>query len=97
MLKHVVGVLQTHLRAYEPVIRLGGDEFVCTLSGATIEQARERFDDITAELSVTPGDGSITVGFAQLAEGDSPMDLIDRADNELITARGQNRPRRSRD
>jgi hypothetical protein len=34
-----------------------------------------------------PGDGSITVGFAQLARGDSPMDLIDRADRQLIAAR----------
>jgi diguanylate cyclase (GGDEF)-like protein len=87
MLRHVVGVIQTHLRSYEQVVRLGGDEFVCTISDATIESVRERFGEITAQLSVTPGDGSITVGFAQLAKGDSPMDLIDRADGELIAAR----------
>jgi hypothetical protein len=29
-----------------------------------------------------------SIGFAKLAQGDSPMDLISRADNELIDARG---------
>jgi diguanylate cyclase (GGDEF)-like protein len=89
MLKHIVGVLQTHLRSYEQVVRLGGDEFVCTISDASIETVRERFDEIAAELRLTPDDGSITVGFGQLAQGDSPMDLIDRADNELIAARDE--------
>jgi diguanylate cyclase (GGDEF)-like protein len=87
ILKHIVAVLQTQLRSYEPIVRLGGDEFVCTISGTTIENVRERFAQITAQLSLTPDDGSITVGFAQLTRGDSPMDLIDRADNELIAAR----------
>jgi diguanylate cyclase (GGDEF)-like protein len=87
MLKHIVDVLRTQLRSYEPVVRVGGDEFVCTISGTTIERARERFAQIVAQLSLTPDAGSITVGFAQLARGDSLMDLIDRADRQLIAAR----------
>lgn len=87
MLKHIVDVLQTNLRSYESIVRLGGDEFVCTISDATIESVRQRFDEITAELTITPDDGSITVGFAELARGDSPMDLIDRADSGLIATR----------
>jgi diguanylate cyclase (GGDEF)-like protein len=87
MLKHIVGVLQKHLRAYEQVVRLGGDEFVCTISDTTIETVRERFAQITTELSLTPDHGSITVGFAQLADRDTPMDLINRADRQLMAAR----------
>jgi diguanylate cyclase (GGDEF)-like protein len=87
MLKHIVGVLQTQLRSYDPVVRLGGDEFVCTISGTTIESVRERFARITAQLSLTRDGGSITVGFAKMARGDSPMDLIDRADRQLIATR----------
>jgi diguanylate cyclase (GGDEF)-like protein len=87
MLKHIVGVLQTQLRSYEPVVRMGGDEFVCTISGTTIATARERFARIITQLSLTPDNGSITVGFAQMARDDSPMDLIDRADRQLIEAR----------
>jgi diguanylate cyclase (GGDEF)-like protein len=86
-LKHIVAVLQTQLRSYDPVVRLGGDEFVCTVSGTPIESVRERFAGIMARLSLTPDDGSLTAGFAQLAPGDSPMDLIDRADRHLIAAR----------
>ena len=83
MLKHIIAVLQSQLRSYEPIVRLGGDEFVCTISGTTIERVRERFARIVAELGLTPDDGSITVGFAELARGDSPLDLIDRADRQL--------------
>jgi diguanylate cyclase (GGDEF)-like protein len=90
MLKHIVSVIQTHLRSYGQVIRLSGDEFICTIPGATIESVRERFGQITQELNVTPDDGSITVGFAQLAPGDSPMGLIDRADSDLIAIREAN-------
>jgi diguanylate cyclase (GGDEF)-like protein len=96
MLKHIVDVLQTNLRSYESIVRLGGDEFVCTISDATIGNVRQRFDEITAELTITPDEGSITVGFAELARGDSPMDLIDRADSELIATReAQRRDRRA--
>lgn len=84
----------THLRSYEQVIRLSGDEFICTISDATIESVRERFGQITQQLNITPDDGSITVGFAQLVQGDSPMDLIDRADSDLIAARNTQRPAR---
>jgi diguanylate cyclase (GGDEF)-like protein len=94
MLKHIVEVLQTNLRSYEPVVRLGGDEFVCTISDTTMESARQRFDEITAELSLTPDDGSITVGFAELERGDSPMDLIDRADSGLIESRNSSSRKR---
>jgi diguanylate cyclase (GGDEF)-like protein len=87
MLKHIVDVLRTHLRSYEPVVRVGGDEFVCTISGTTIDRARERFARIIEQLNLTPDDGSITVGFAQLARGDSSMDLIDRADRQVMVAR----------
>jgi diguanylate cyclase (GGDEF)-like protein len=94
LLKHVVGVLRANLRSYEPIIRLGGDEFVCALSDATIETVRKRFDQIAAQLRLTPGEGSITVGFAELEEGDSAMDLIDRADRGLMASRGSRGPRR---
>jgi diguanylate cyclase (GGDEF)-like protein len=97
MLKHIVSVIQTHLRSDGQVTRLSGDEFICTISDATIESVRERFDQITQELNVTPDNGSITVGFAQLAPGDSPMALIDRADSDLIAIReGNGHDRRAR-
>ncbi len=97
MLKHIVDVMRTQLRSYEPVVRVGGDEFVCTISGTTLERARERFARIIAQLSLTPDGGSITVGLARLVQGDSPMTLIDRADAQLLAAReARNQTQRTR-
>jgi diguanylate cyclase (GGDEF)-like protein len=87
ILKHMVNVVQ-NLCSYGSVVRLGDDQCVCTISDTTIENVRERCDEITAQLSLTPDDGSISVGFAQLVRGDSPLDLIDRADRGLIASRG---------
>jgi diguanylate cyclase (GGDEF)-like protein len=87
ILKHIVNALQTSLRSHESIIRLGRDEFVCTISDTSIENVRQRFDEIIEELSLTPDDGSISVGFAELVRGDSPMDLIDRADRRLVASR----------
>lgn len=50
LLKHVDGVLQSHLRSYELIIRIGGDEFLYALSNATIETIRLRFTEITDQL-----------------------------------------------
>jgi diguanylate cyclase (GGDEF)-like protein len=97
ILKRIVNVLQANLCSNQPIIRLGGDEFVCSISDTSIENVRQRFDELIAELSLTPGDVSISGGFAELVRGDSPMDLIDRADRRLIASRdtqtrnGQNR------
>jgi diguanylate cyclase (GGDEF)-like protein len=87
ILKHIVNVLETNLRSHGSIIRLGSDEFVCTISDTSIENVRQRFDEIVAELNLTLDDGSISVGFAELVRGDSPMDLIDRADRRLVASR----------
>ena len=96
ILKHIVNVLQANLRCNQSIIRLGGDEFVCTISDTPIEDVRQRFDELIPELSPTPGDVSISVGLAELVRGDSPLDLIDRADRKLIASRDtQTRNRQS--
>jgi PleD family two-component response regulator len=68
-------------------MRYGGDEFVCVLPNADLDQIRRRFDDVSSELGRGPAHGSITAGFAKLAEGDSAMDLINRADKDLLARR----------
>ena len=61
------------------------------MSDATIEAVRGRFAQISAELSQAGGGGSITAGFAAFVSDDSPMDLIERADVDLLAARAQRR------
>lgn len=69
MLRHVVEVLQSNLRSYESVTRLGGDEFVCTMSDTTMDDARQHFDEINAELTATPDEGSINRGAGRTRAG----------------------------
>lgn len=91
-LEHVVDVFREHLRSYEPIVRLGGDEFACAMSDTTIENVRSRLDKISVELADGAEDISISVGVAALMPGDTPMDLINRADTSLLRTRRKERP-----
>jgi diguanylate cyclase (GGDEF)-like protein len=91
ILRNTVGVLQAHLRSYELIVRLGGDEFLCAMSEATIADVRGRFDRITSALSGQSGGGGITVGFGELHPDDGPMDVVARADRDLLAVRGRAR------
>jgi diguanylate cyclase (GGDEF)-like protein len=88
MLQRVVTAIRRQLRSYDLIVRIGGDEFLCALSGATQENARERFAAVQAALATGANPSEIKVGFATLSSGDQPADLIERADAELpITPR----------
>jgi diguanylate cyclase (GGDEF)-like protein len=86
MLARVVAALRSNLRPYELIVRVGGDEFICALSDAGIDDARRRFDQIAQQLAVDPSVPAITAGFAELIEGDSATDLVERADREFLSA-----------
>jgi diguanylate cyclase (GGDEF)-like protein len=87
LLRRVVSAIRDQLRSYDPIVRLGGDEFLCVMSGATIENARERFCAVQAALASDPDPSEIKVGFAALADGETAADLIARADADLPTSR----------
>ena len=84
MLQSVVHAIREQLRSYDLIVRLGGDEFLCVMSGATIEESRQRFAAVRATLA---GDSDhqyeIKVGFALLEPAESAAQLIERADAEL--------------
>jgi diguanylate cyclase (GGDEF)-like protein len=95
LLRTVADCLRRAMRPHDLVMRYGGDEFVCVLPNADLAQIRQRFCDVSAELREGPTHGSITTGFAKLGEGDSAMDLINRADRDLLAQRqrvGGSRP-----
>jgi len=83
LLQRAVDGIRDHLRSYDLIVRIGGDEFLCVMSGATIEDAQQRFSVIQAGLAAEADPCSIRVGFAALAPEDSSAELIRRADAEL--------------
>jgi diguanylate cyclase (GGDEF)-like protein len=87
LLQRAVHAIRGHLRSYDTIVRVGGDEFVCVMSGATIEDARQRFDAIHHALAGDRNPCEITVGFAALTPQDSATELIARADADLLTQR----------
>ncbi len=88
LLVAVADSLRACLRSYDLIMRFGGDEFVCVLPRACVETVRERFLEVSKALAAGVNGGSITVGFAELDNGDSPEDLIRRADQDLLAHRG---------
>jgi diguanylate cyclase (GGDEF)-like protein len=89
LLRRAVGAIRDHLRSYDVVVRIGGDEFVCVMSGATIDDARQRFDAVHAALAADPDPCEIKVGFAALMPEDSATELIERADADLLNRRAE--------
>ncbi|HUY83870.1 MAG TPA: GGDEF domain-containing protein [Steroidobacteraceae bacterium] len=87
LLQHAVRGIRGHLRSYDLIVRQGGDEFLCAMSGATVDDARQRFRSVRAALAEDPDPCEIKVGFAALAPDDSARDLIERADADLPSSR----------
>jgi diguanylate cyclase (GGDEF)-like protein len=87
LLRHVAGALVSRLRDYDMVIRYGGDEFVAVMNGLTAEAAAARLRSINSVLRTMSNEASMSVGVAELQPGDSPADLVRRADEALYRAR----------
>jgi diguanylate cyclase (GGDEF)-like protein len=86
LLRNLVVLLRSKLRPYDPVVRWGGDEFICTISGADLDDARNRFEEIRLALAENGG-APVSVGLAALGEGDTLETLVERADTSLLESR----------
>ncbi len=89
LLQSVVAAIRSNLRPYDPIVRYGGDEFVCALSNADLDGARRRFAAIRDTIRQADATGSITVGLAALAPGDTLQDLVARCDAALYRAKAR--------
>jgi len=91
LLREVGSALRHGLRSYDVLVRYGGDEFVCALPGARLDDAERRFSDVGNLLSSAIAGASVSVGLAELREGDSLDDVIGRADREMYDRRRSRR------
>jgi diguanylate cyclase (GGDEF)-like protein len=98
LLVAVVATIRSKLRSYDPIVRFGGDEFICAFSDFNLEGVRQRFDEIGSALGETHEGRSISVGLAELGEGDRTLDdLTARGDAALYEQkRRRNEERRRR-
>jgi GGDEF domain-containing protein len=74
---------------------MGGDEFLCAFSDTRVEQVRQRFDEIGAELARARKPAFITVGFSELGPRDARDEVVARADADLLAKRGAARAPRN--
>lgn len=100
VLMATASVLHDELRGADLGVRHGGEEFLVILPGASSEQARraaERIREGIAAFSVEVPDTSLrvtaSIGIATLAEGESPDELVARADVALYGAKSAGRNR----
>lgn len=94
LLRQIIDTTRDHFRSYDLIVRLGGDEFVCGFLDLTIDEVADRFAQVNQDLAETQK-ASVTVGLAQLEEGNSLAALMERADEALYRERGR-RPRPDR-
>jgi diguanylate cyclase (GGDEF)-like protein len=87
LLRDVVHAIQEHLRSYDPIVRVGGDEFVCALADASIEEARRRFEGISATIKELRPAAAISVGFAAMRPSETLAHLAARGDEDLYEAK----------
>jgi diguanylate cyclase (GGDEF)-like protein len=90
VLQTVVRAIRTRLRSFDPIIRYGGDEFVCGLGGTDLAEAKRRFESIGTAIEAEAR-VAISVGYAELAAGDTADALTERADAAMLAGRAARR------
>lgn len=95
VLKQIAQELNRHLRQSDILARFGGDEFVVALPEADSAQAgrvAQKLRGISLVGSWNEGfplgPVTLSVGLAQFRAGESPQQVIERADEDLYATRG---------
>lgn len=95
VLAEVAALLKSHFAGAGMAARYGGEEFAVLVPDATLEQARLQCEFLRQGIAVLPigivVSGSI--GVAQYRRGETPGELIARADHALYRAKNAGRDR----
>lgn len=96
VLRAVALALRAAVREADLPARYGGDEFVVLFPHTRLETARQVCERIRAQVAALRWDAATTslrvgasIGVAQAEPGDTPADLLRRADAEMFRAKGR--------
>jgi GGDEF domain-containing protein len=84
--------MRSQLRSFDPITRYGGDEFVCGLGGIDLGEAAIRFESIASAIQGSIGVG-ISVGLAELRDGETADELTERADVAMLAVKATHHAR----
>lgn len=87
VLREVGLAIRQNLRSYDIAVRYGGDEFVCALPGAALDDAAQRLQDVTRQLSAAVADAKVSFGLAQLRPEETLEQVLARADADMYARR----------
>jgi len=87
LLHQVVETVKAHVRPYDVIVRYGGDEFLCAMPNLTKAGAKRRLNRITALLSAANEGHSISFGLAECEPEDGILEVVSRADEDLLKTR----------
>lgn len=90
-------LISEHVRNVDIVGRYGGEEFVVICPNIGLEQAEVVAEKLRAEIQKhefdAVGTKTISLGVAEFTEGDTPDDLVKKADTALYKAKEEGRNR----
>lgn len=97
ILVSITEIIQSRIRATDSLFRYGGDEFVVLASGADLETAMNLAEDIRVRVEtnnvILDAKVSLSLGVAQILEGQGPAQWLDTADRALLNAKKEGRNR----
>jgi len=92
--------LSRHLRRHDLLARFGGEEFVAVLEGTDAGQAQTIADTLRTAIkrhcqtvNGQPVGLTLSIGIAQYLPGETPQELLRRADEALYRAKAEGRDR----
>lgn len=91
ILKRLTEIINLRIRVTDSLYRIGGEEFVIVLDGQDLHRAAHLAEQlrILVDANEIVGDQSVTIslGVAELRDGESPNDWLHRADEALYSAK----------
>jgi len=95
ILKSVTEIINLRIRVTDSLYRIGGEEFIVVLEGADLHKAvylAEQLRTLVDANELVPDHAvTISLGVAELKEGESPNDWLHRADEALYRAKDAGR------